>query len=380
MTARATRQVIEVLASGSGGKARVTQQQIEALGRSGFEFDIEDTLGLQDFVNSKARVTQQFIEVLADAVEGTARVTQQQIEVLGDFSALDLSVGSSLGISDDAEAGGSRHLSVGSTLALSQSLPDPHFSVRNLEPESDLTLTDVAVRVVPVDVASILNLSDKVRRIFLVDSEMELTDEALNARTKLMQSFLELENELERQIIWNRDVANVAELESAAHVFILSAGILCNYRPQVGSGPRTIPTTMPTLNPTTLNFFWPFDTPSESVELRSPEFGNRYSFNANRVNRKTRRGTKRVYRKSTWPKWITVKMDFTNLSATKVAAFKTFVNDHLGDEIGLEDHEGRMWRGILTTPDFEITQLSGRLAGCENYSLSLEFEGEYVPS
>lgn len=340
MAGRITRQIQEVLASGDDGVARVTRQ---------------------------------VVEVLAEIVVGSGRVSQQIVEVLGDSSLLEVDVGNALNFQQEVEVSGSRNLSVGSTLPIDHSVSE-HLPVQNVFPANELALEQEAKRIIPVTASSLLSLTDKARRIFLLDSELELDDAALAARAKLVETFLELEGEIERQVIWHRDTSNLLELEQVAHIFLLSVGILCNYRPQVGSGSRTIPTTMPTLTPDTLTFFWPFDAASETVALHSPEFGNRFAYTANRVIRKSRRGTKQVYRKETWPSWTTIKMDLSWLNQTQVDALRDFAEDHLGQEIGLTDHEGRIWRGILTTPDMEITQLGGR-DGCENYATSFEFEG-----
>jgi len=112
--------------------------------------------------------------------------------------------------------------------------------------------------------------------------------------------------------------------------------------------------------------------------LRAPNLGNRDRFQMNRISRETRGGTLVVFADSMWPKIQTLVLDFSGLTWAEVSGLNTFMDDHLGQEIGMIDWEHRFWSGVITKLDDPIVQ-DGR--GCK-YSVGFEFEGElaeYLP-
>jgi len=113
----------------------------------------------------------------------------------------------------------------------------------------------------------------------------------------------------------------------------------------------------------------PFD---DTLSLRAPNLGNRDRFQGNRINRETRGGTLIVYADQMWPKIKTLVLQFSGLTSAEAQALHTFIDSHLGQEIGLMDWEHRFWSGVITTFDDPITQ-DGR--GCK-FSVGFEFEGE----
>jgi len=50
----------------------------------------------------------------------------------------------------------------------------------------------------------------------------------------------------------------------------------------------------------------------------------------------------------------------------------TFLDDSLGKEVGLLDHESRQWRGIITTPAAQLAEVT------IGHNVSLEFQGALV--
>jgi len=117
---------------------------------------------------------------------------------------------------------------------------------------------------------------------------------------------------------------------------------------------------------------------SDTLVLRAPNLGNRDRFQMNRISRETRGGTLVVFADSMWPKIQTLVLDFSGLTWAEVSGLNTFMDDHLGQEIGMIDWEHRFWSGVITKLDDPIVQ-DGR--GCK-YSVGFEFEGElaeYLP-
>ncbi len=68
----------------------------------------------------------------------------------------------------------------------------------------------------------------------------------------------------------------------------------------------------------------------------------------------------------------TLVLDFSGLAWAEASGLYTFMDDHLGLEIGILDWEHRFWRGVITKQDQPIVQDG---PGCK-YTVGFEFEGE----
>ena len=153
-----------------------------------------------------------------------------------------------------------------------------------------------------------------------------------------------------------------------------SACLNKQYQPQLGFTTDTtveVPEgTAPTLGNGTLTLTFPFTLPTTTLVLRNPEFTNKDSLNFNRINRTTRGGTLVVYADPIWPKTQTLGFEVHCLKRAQADELIEFFGDSLGLEIGLLDHEGRQWRGIITNPDTPIINPERG-----DYSVSFYFEG-----
>ena len=94
----------------------------------------------------------------------------------------------------------------------------------------------------------------------------------------------------------------------------------------------------------------------------------------NRISRETRGGTLIVYADPIWPKIQTLALTFSGLRSTEVQELLQFLDDHLGQQIGLLDWEHRHWIGVVMTPDDPVVQDDK-----DSFSASFEFEGELDP-
>lgn len=108
---------------------------------------------------------------------------------------------------------------------------------------------------------------------------------------------------------------------------------------------------------------------TSSITLRTPNFGDRDRNQYNRVNRESRGGSLTIFRDPKWPKIRTLVMDFSGLKDSEVDNILTFLEDTLGQQIGFRDWNGRVWTGIITTPDATITR-----TGTNRNDLALEME------
>ena len=148
------------------------------------------------------------------------------------------------------------------------------------------------------------------------------------------------------------------------------------YAPLIGeSGDDTyeaIAATGPALTDgNTLTLTYPFTSPTLTLILENPDFGNTDAFNFTRIDRKTRGGDRKLLTDGKWATWERLEVQITGIDCNAtLAEIITFLNTSLGKEIGFADWEGRTWKGVIVAPDTNIIeQQTGR-------ALQLVFEGE----
>ena len=110
---------------------------------------------------------------------------------------------------------------------------------------------------------------------------------------------------------------------------------------------------------------------TDSVTLRAPNLGNKDRLSFNRILRETRGGTLIVFADPIWPKIQTQVLSFSALRRTEAQDLLDFIDDYLGQEVGMIDWEQRFWRGIISVPDEPIVEDS-----FNSYTVSFQFEGE----
>jgi hypothetical protein len=159
--------------------------------------------------------------------------------------------------------------------------------------------------------------------------------------------------------------------------------LLYEYHPFIGEGLSTEVTPPPaTLIPPVAGVDVSFQlrvpatgTLYDSIELRSPNLGNKDRLSFNRIVRETRGGTLMVYADPMWPKIQTLVLSFSGLTGTQKDALLSFLDTYLGQEIGLLDWEHRYWKGVIVKPDMPVVQDDRN-----SYTASFEFEGELDPT
>ena len=159
----------------------------------------------------------------------------------------------------------------------------------------------------------------------------------------------------------------------------------CDYTPFIGESdagitppPAALPLAKsPPLDPS-VRFrlqYPPFDTGDviDTLDLRAPSFGNRERLDTTRIQRETVGGTLTVFADPIWPKVHSLQMQFQSLKVEQARGLMTFIERWLGQEIGIYDYEGRIWKGVITNPAEAVVH-NGR----ESYSATLEIEAERV--
>lgn len=108
------------------------------------------------------------------------------------------------------------------------------------------------------------------------------------------------------------------------------------------------------------------------LTLRDPNFGDQRTTSISRILRLSRGGTRHVFRYDTWPRYEQLRLQVEALSKDERDLFITFLDHSLGKQVILEDHNGLVWQGIITTPDSDVMQTQ-RDCG---YVIDIGFEGE----
>jgi hypothetical protein len=113
--------------------------------------------------------------------------------------------------------------------------------------------------------------------------------------------------------------------------------------------------------------------PTEEVILRNPELDNRDRNAYTRISEETRGGKVIVYADPDWPKVRTLAVTIVGLTETQVDDLHDFMQTTVGQEIGLNDWEGRLWKGFIVNPNEPATQ-----DGRGRWTISFEFQGEML--
>lgn len=236
-----------------------------------------------------------------------------------------------------------------------------------------------------VSAESVLELLGEVRPNKTGDVRhwLAFTQAATVDKCKPARSALELAADATVARSGQRDADSALSLQQSATYYLVSAGVLQRYHPFVGAGAPGAPTPPPlelegprSGVTVTFQLVYPATgTVTDSVTLRAPNFGNKDRLGFNRVLRETRGGTLIVFADPMWPKIQTLVLNFSGLRSNQAQQLLTFLDAHLGEEVGVYDWEYRYWTGVITTPTDPVVQ-----DGKDRFSASFEFEGELVPA
>lgn len=227
-----------------------------------------------------------------------------------------------------------------------------------------------------------LELSDAAYRTpqGITDDVLLLTDSAAATLAKPVVDALELDETASRSVVLYRNATDALELSEGTLAYNALEDYLYVYHPFVGAGPSTNPTP-PSIDlegpipgiTDPFKLVYPTVGPfSDTLVLRAPNLGNRDRLQMTRISREMRGGTLIVFADPMWPKIQTLVLNFSGLTWAEASGLHTFMDDHLGQEIGVLDWEHRYWTGVITNLGDPIVH-DGR--GCQ-YSVGFEFEGE----
>lgn len=342
------------------------------------EFTQDTTVNLNDFISASLETV---ISLIGSAVRGPSVYNRYLPEGFylsdGTFipAFVPISPDSLRSLTSLPVAAGSRSVSVSSVLSLT-SIAVGRQAVINKTVSNILSFSESVGKIFENSASSALALDNETERRHYPISVLELVSVAEGFQTKDGTTLLGITDAVSYTAIYARSLESDLEITQSSTYLLTNTGIECTYAPSVGtvsSGITPPPTTAPTLGTATLTLTWPYAVPSQTLVLRNPVFGNIDRLEFQRINRESRGGTLLIYADPNWPKQQVMALQIDSLSEEKKVQLVTFLQSSLGQEIGLLDHENRQWRGIITTPDAEITHV-----GNCNYSVSFEFEGELV--
>ncbi len=251
------------------------------------------------------------------------------------------------------------------------SIPDQRQGIANVSVSHFLDLQDITGRVQFRTASDTLTLTQAAFRRFFATSILSLTDAVLVKLVKPLNDDLGLTDLATRVFVANRSFSHNLGLASSVAVFISHNGVLCQYAPFIGDGPGTaIPATMPTLGTAKVTLTYPFVSPTSTLVLRNPQFGNVDRLAFDRINRETRGGTLIMFVDPKWPKQQVMNVTFAALTRAMKDSLLTFLAASIGKDIGYLDHENRQWKGIVLTPEATIQNDSRN-----GYTVTFEFEG-----
>jgi hypothetical protein len=136
---------------------------------------------------------------------------------------------------------------------------------------------------------------------------------------------------------------------------VAACSIEQTYLPLGNSDVRAIP---PSLSrKTDVELFYPsgpVGLATNSLTLRTPNFGDRDRNHYARINRESRGGSLTIFRDPNWPTQRVLVMDFSGVKDTEIVGILTFLETTLGKKVGFRDWEGRLWYGIITNPESPV--------------------------
>lgn len=163
------------------------------------------------------------------------------------------------------------------------------------------------------------------------------------------------------------------------HLTFKISGTTCpekEYTPFIGSSGDTsfpeVSATPPTLGSGVFTLTYPRVSPTTTLVLKNPTFGNTDTLRFAKIDRRTRGGDRKIFSDLDWSETQTLELTIENLCATEVTIDEllAFLNASLGKLIGLLDWENRQWEGVIVAPETEV------IPTVSGHRIRIVFEGE----
>jgi len=119
-----------------------------------------------------------------------------------------------------------------------------------------------------------------------------------------------------------------------------------------------------------LTLTYPVISPTSTLVLRNPEFGNNDRQDFLTITRESRHGHPLGYHDANWPTMRTKFFNFHALTLVTINELKAFLLATAGLEIGLVDYNSESFTGYIITNENEIITMKDTCS----YDVSFEFK------
>ena len=351
-------------------------QNVLASASSAMSFSQGETPGI--YFASGSSVAAFLDSALGDTGTNTTRfltdpmsLTDSATSLINDFTrSLGLDPPDLLRLLHAVQVAGPKFVSVADVLGFTN-IPSEHQGVANLSIADFLNLRDIAGRVYSATAADTLTLTQLAFWRETANDFLGLSQAASGFIARPGVSILILTDAVARIFVASRSFTDNLSLNSSVAAFVDDIGVRCQYHPFIGDGPGTsIPATMPTLGTAKVTLTYPFVSPTTTLVLRNPQFGNIDRLAFDRINRETRGGTLIMFVDPEWNKQQVMNVTITALKRSQKDALLAFLNTSIGQDIGYLDHENRQWKGLVLTPEAVVTNNDRG-----GYTVTFELEG-----
>ena len=124
-----------------------------------------------------------------------------------------------------------------------------------------------------------------------------------------------------------------------------------------------------------LRLTYPYVTPTLTVDLRNPLFGNIKRIDTQFIIHVLRSKELKIFRPSNRNTVEILLVSFNTINIQLIEDFITFLTTSAGKEIGLLDQENRQWQGVITSPLNNIVDVG---PGDCNFEINFKFQGTLV--
>lgn len=327
---------------------------------------------------SNLDLTQNIVEFNYVADRSPAGSTLNLVQTVTTLSSLEVT--QDLGLSQTVNVKAPYKPFISHLLSLQQTLPTPH----RVWVEDEIDFRFVANVPYELDCNSTLNLTDTLPDPRTSpESTINFSQTALGAKWYDLSHNTALTDEVD---VTSNFIRSVSDEDFIGHSLTWWEDTRCGRKQYTPfQGENTIPSSSnftppsPTLQDPqgdTGNFslYVPYlGVPTSKVTLRKPELDNRDRNAYTRINDETRGGKLVVFSDPDWPHVRTLAVTIIGLLESEVDELQTFMQATLGQEIGLTDWEGRLWKGVIINPN-EVATQDGRAM----WTVTFEFEGEML--
>lgn len=207
---------------------------------------------------------------------------------------------------------------------------------------------------------STLSLSHSTSDSLGVDSNLLLSQSVISVdATGADNSNLALTQEAGFSVDGLRLPESTIGLSYGVSYYIVSDSF-CDYEINVGSTTETglpaLPVEPTIVKTDRISLAYPAVAPTTTLYFNAPEWGNLHEIYQRRIDRRSRGGTRIIYRDSDWRKHEIFKITLTNVTEAESDNLLSFFSNSIGEPILYTDYESQEWTVIVLNPEEQIVR------------------------